>query len=169
MESTKKKKIDYRFIIIGILLLAGVVFYFYKTYEIRKIREDLTVQADSLIVKQNKRALMLAAKPLAWAIRAEMLRNNLDEINVLTTDLIKEKNILDISLLNASGVIINSTNKKLEGSVASDIYKNYLVLDSIQVLNTSDSVSRVIAPIMGYQSKLGVIIMNYKFSRFKPQ
>ncbi len=169
MEPIKKKKIDYRFIIIGILLLAGLIFYFYKAYEIKGIKESLIVQADSLIINQNKRALMLTAKPLVWAIRGEMLRNNLDEINILTTDLVKEKSILDISLLNASGIIINSTNKKLEGSVASDIYKNYLVVDSIQVLNTSDSVARVIAPVMGYQSKLGVIIMNYKFSRFKPQ
>lgn len=169
MENTKKKGIDYRFIIIGVLILAGVILYFYKDYQINQVREKLTVQADSLLVKQNKRILMLTAKPLVWAIRSEMLRNNLDEINVFTTDLVKEKNIQNISLLNADGKIINSTNKKLEGTIASDEYKNYLAMDSVMVLNTSDSVARVVAPVMGYQSKLGVIIMNYKIERFKAE
>ena len=169
METTTKKRLDYRFIIIGVLILAGVILYFYKNYEIKQAKENLTVQADSLIIKQNKRMLMLTAKPLVWAIRSEMLRNNLDEINVFTTDLVKEKNIQDISLLNTDGKIINSTNKKLEGTIASADYKSYLTVDSVTVLNTSDSVARVIAPVMGYQSKLGVIILNYKIERFNPE
>ncbi|MFC5285127.1 hypothetical protein ACFPJS_16765 [Pedobacter alpinus] len=124
-------------------------------------------KADEMIVSENIKTLKLMAKPLVWAIRGEMLRNNLDEIDIITTDLVKQKNIQDVNLINMDGRIINSTNKKLEGSMASGIYRNYLVLDTAQVLITSDSIARVIAPVMGYQSKLGVIVMNYKFSRFK--
>lgn len=161
------KNIDYRWIIIIVLLIVGIVIFFYKNHEIKSVKQDLTQQANSLIVDQNTRGLKLMAKPLVWAIRGEMLRNNLDEINIITTDLVKVKNIQDINLLNMDGRIINSTNKKLEGTIASDIYRNYLVLDSVQVINTSDSIARVIAPVMGYQSKLGVIVINYKFLNFK--
>lgn len=168
MENKKTKKIDYRFIIIGILILAGVIIYFYKNYQLKHQREELVEKADSVIISQNNQLLYLTAKPLVWALRGEMLRNNLDEINILTSDLVKTKSIQDINLLNKDGLIINSTNKKLEGTFAASDYKNYLVLDTAQVIHTSDSVARLITPIMGYQSKLGVVVINYKISKFKP-
>lgn len=166
---TEKKKIDYRWIIILILLVVGLGIYFYKDYQLNHLKKDLSAQADSALVSQNNAMLKLSAKPLIWAIRSEMLRNNLDEINVFNTDLVKEKNVMEVTLLNAVGKIINSTDKKLEGTMAQELYLNYLKTDTVQVFNLSDSTSRLIAPVMGYQSKLGVVILNYRLAKFNPE
>jgi hypothetical protein len=166
----QKKNIDYRWIIIIVLLIAGAGLYFYQSYQLKNQRKNLTAQADSAIVNQNKAMLKLSAKPLVWAVRSEMLRNNLDEINVFNTDLVKEKNVLEISLLNAEGKIINSTDKKIEGSMAKIAgYEQYLKTDSVAVYDLNDSTSRLVAPIMGYQSKLGVLVLDYKIQKFNPQ
>jgi len=166
----EKKSIDYRWIIIIILLVAGAVVYFYQNYQLNHLRKELTAQADSAIVNQNNALLKISAKPLIWAIRAEMLRNNLDEINVFNTDLVKEKNVTQITLMNADGKIINSTDKKIEGSMAKIAgYDKYLQTDSVQVFSLNDSISRLVAPVMGYQSKLGVVVLDYKILKFEPK
>ncbi len=167
--AVKKKSIDYRWIIIIVLIVVGASLYFYQSYQLSHQRKGLSAQADSALVKQNNAILEMTAKPLIWAIRSEMLRNNLDEINVFTSDLVKEKNVTEISLINAVGKIINSTDKKLEGAMAKDEYMTYLKTDSVQVFNLSDSTARLIAPVMGYQSKLGVVILNYKITKFNPE
>lgn len=169
MENQKKKSIDYRWIIILILIVVGAGLYFYQSYQLNRVKKDLTAQADSILVNQNNTMLAMSAKPLIWAMRTEMLRNNLDEINVFNTDLVKEKNVMEVTLLDAVGRIINSTDKKLEGTMAKDDYLSYLKTDSVQVLTLSDSTSRLIAPVMGYQSKLGVVVLNYKTAKFNPE
>jgi len=165
----QKKRLDYRWILILVLFVIGLTVYFYKDYQLNRLRKDLTAQADTALAVQNKMMLAMSAKPLIWAIRSEMLRNNLDEINVFNTDLVKEKNVMEITVLNAVGKIINSTDKKLEGAMATENYMQYLSADSVKVFNLSDSTSRLVAPVMGYQSKLGVVILNYKTSRFNPK
>lgn len=165
----QKKNIDYRWIIIIILIVVGAGFYFYQTYQLNHVKKDLTAQADSALLHQNQAMLKMSAKPLVWAIRSEMLRNNLDEINVFNTDLVKEKNVTEVTLINGVGKIINSTDKKLEGTMANDAYMQYLKTDSVQVLTLSDSTARLVAPVMGYQSKLGVVILNYNVAKFNPE
>lgn len=163
---TQKKNIDYRWIIIIVLIVVGAGLYFYQSYQLSHLKKDLTAQADSALVNQNQTMLKMSAKPLVWAIRSEMLRNNLDEINVFNTDLVKEENVVEVTLLNGVGNIINSTDKKLEGTMASEEYMRFLKTDSVQVFSLSDSTSRLVAPVMGYQSKLGVVILSYKVVKF---
>ncbi|HEX7366429.1 MAG TPA: hypothetical protein VF273_04995 [Pelobium sp.] len=166
---TEKKKIDYRWIIILVLLVMGVGVYFFKDYQLNHLKKDLSAQADTALLNQNNAMLKMSAKPLVWAVRSEMLRNNLDEINVFNTDLVKEKNVMEVTLLNAVGKIINSTDKKLEGTMAQEPYLNYLKTDSVKVFALTDSTSRLVAPVMGYQSKLGVLILNYRLAKFNPE
>lgn len=167
--TSNKKSLDYRWIIILVLIVIGAGLYFYQSYQISSQRKDLTAQADSAIVRQNNNMLMMSAKPLVWTLRAEMLRNNLDEINVFTSDLVKEKNVAEITLINAVGKIINSTDKKLEESMAKDNYLGYLKTDVAKVINLDDSTIRLVAPVMGYQSKLGVVVLTYKVEKFNPE
>lgn len=164
----QKKNLDYRWIIILVLLVLGVGIYFYQSYQLNHLKKNLSAQADSALLHQNQAMLKMSAKPLVWAIRGEMLRNNLDEINVFNTDLVKEKNVREVTLLNSEGKIINSTDKKLEGTMATETYMQYWKTDSVQVFSLNDSTSRLIAPVMGYQSKLGVIVLSYQVTKFNP-
>jgi hypothetical protein len=91
-----------------------------------------------------------------------MLKQQIDDLDILNSDLVKEKNILSINVVDINGKIISATNKKLDGAVAPDNYKEFLTLDTIKVERVNDSLTLVIAPVMGYQSKLGVIILNYR-------
>lgn len=169
MENQEKKKMDYRWVIIIILVIVGAGLYFYQSYQLNHLRKDLSAQADSALSKQNKQLLKLSAKPLVWAIRSEMLRNNLDEINVFNTDLVKERNVTEITLLNAAGKIINSTDKKLEDTMAKPDYLALLKSDTVSVNSINDSLNLLVAPVMGYQSKLGAVILKYRVEKFQAQ
>ena len=162
-----KKKLDYKWITIIVLVVIGLGVYFYKNYQIGKIKDDLTLKADSIIINQNVKMIKTVCTPLVWATRSEWLRNQHDEINILISDLVKEQGIQLVNVIGVDGRIVNSTNKKLEGSVAPDQYKAYLSTDTVKVM-INDSLATVVAPVMGYNSKLGIIVLNYKFSKFKP-
>jgi hypothetical protein len=162
MENKEKSKLDYKWYIIFALILTSVVIYFYKNYQISETKREITVKADSIIKIQNATLLKALSKPLIWSTRTELLKQQIDNLDILNSDLVKEKNILSINVVDIDGIIINSTNKKLEGSIAPDNYKEYLATDTTKVERVNDSLTLVIAPVMGYQSKLGVIILNYR-------
>jgi hypothetical protein len=162
MENKEKSKLDYKWYIIFALILTSVVIYFYKNYQISETKREVTVKADSIIKAQNVSLLKAFIKPLIWSTRTEMLKQQIDDLDILNSDLVKEKNILSINVVDINGKIISATNKKLDGAVAPDNYKEFLTLDTIKVDRVNDSLTLVIAPVMGYQSKLGVIILNYR-------
>ena len=94
-----------------------------------------------------------------------MMSNNVNQINLYAKEMIKEKNILSIMVLNATGKIICSTNQKWEGRDFSTIGNaSYLQSDSTIVDNINDSILIMSSPVMGFNNRLGTLIVNYSLS-----
>ncbi|MEO6546702.1 MAG: hypothetical protein ABIN94_01835 [Ferruginibacter sp.] len=163
------KKIVIIIIITGLILLATL--WIWKSIEIRNIKNDTTTEKKELqqyAIKQVRQShethLKLLAKPLVWAIRTEMLSNNISQVNIYSNDLVKEKNFQKITIANDKGIVILSTNKKEEGKEFASVGNlAYLKANDTMIDNINDTLVVMSSPIMGFNSRLGTVIITYAF------
>jgi len=156
-------------IIIGVALILLIAVWIWKTVEISKIRktaesdrQELKEQATRQLVQSNEEHLKLLAKPIIWAVRAEMMQGNISQVNLYLNDLVKEKNFQQIAIANNKGIIISSTDKKDEGQEFSKIGKeSYLSSNNTSLENERDSILVMTSPIMGFNNRLGTLYIKY--------
>lgn len=170
-NDAKKRK---RSILISILvvIIAVAALWIGKQIQINNLRnesaktqERLKGEAKQAVIQSHEQHLRIFAKPFAWAVRTEMMSNNINQVNLYMNEMIKEKNISSIMVLNAAGKIISSTNKKWEGKDFSAVGNaSYLQSDSIIVDNIKDSLLIMSSPVMGFNNRLGTLIVNYSLS-----
>ena len=95
--------------------------------------------------------LTALSKPLIWSIRAEMLKGNLEQVNIYVKDIVKEKNFQVLQIIDPDGKGILSTNKKVEGKNANILYDSTMLsADAIKIYHTDNNLLIMSAPIMGY-------------------
>lgn len=110
---------------------------------------------------------MLIAKMFSLAVRCEMTRGNMEQVNFLLLNLIKESSISKIQLIDSKkGIVLLSTNKKDEGSVIT----NKQILDADETFNIpSESSIVVVSPVMGLNSKIGILLIEAKRRSTNPK
>lgn len=156
-------------ITIGIALVLLIALWIWKSVEVANVRrtaesnyQALKQQAIKSIVTSNEEQLKLLAKPYVWAVRTELMKGNINQVNLYADDMIKEKNFLLIAVANDSGIIVSSTNKKDEAKPFTSIGEAAsLNNNNTMVENTGDSVLIVTSPIMGFNSRLGTLFIKY--------
>ena len=138
----------------------SIIRIFYTINSVRNITSEM--------VEKNHELLTLLCKPLVWSIRSEMLRGNIEQVNIFTTDLVKEKNFQYIHLIDPSGTFLVSTNKRLEGQAAGTMFNaDILTTDSTTVRTAEDGKTLIVAaPVMGYDKRLGTLILSYMMDEF---
>ena len=165
MTSSTKKIL----ITIAIALVLLIALWIWKSIEVANVRRTaesnyqvLKEQAIKSIVTSKEEQLKLLAKPYVWAVRTELMKGNISQINLYADDMIKEKNFLLIAIANDSGIIVSSTNKKDEGKPFTSIGEAAsLNNNNTMVENTGDSVLIVTSPIMGFNNRLGTLFIKY--------
>lgn len=158
-------------ILLAIVLLAAV--WIWKNIQINngekeaeRKKQILQERASELITNSHKEHLKLLAKPYVWAVRSELLKGNINQVNLYANEMVKEKNFQSIIVANGKGVIISSTNKKNEGQQLSSLGKpNYLTSDTTIVENINDSILVMSSPVMGFNNRLGTMMITYKVKR----
>jgi len=150
-------------------LLVVFVVYFWKEVEGNFQRKAVVKAANVQLLETDQRMLKLFSKPLVWSIRAEMLRGNPGQVDLLITNLVKEGKFQYIQLVRPDGFVELSTNKQSEGRMVEDkeILKA-LDADTTVLLNGKDSLITVIAPVMGYDKRLSTLIFSYRPDIFDP-
>lgn len=158
-------------ILVAVVLLAAL--WIWKNIQINNEQKEaerkkqlLQEQASALITNSHKEHLKLLAKPYVWAVRSELLKGNINQVNLYANEMVKEKNVRSIVVANDKGVIISSTNKKNEGQQFSSVGKpNYLTSDTTIVENINDSIMVMSSPVMGFNNRLGTMMITYKVKR----
>ncbi len=174
-SGNKTKGSDRKKILITILVALVLVaaLWIWKNIQINNERkkaerknELLQERARALITNAHKEHLKLLAKPYVWAVRSELLKGNVNQVNLYANDMVKEKNFQNIVVANDKGVIISSTNKKNEGQQFLTVGKpNYLTSDTTIVENINDSILVMSSPVMGFNNRLGTMMITYKVKR----
>ncbi len=122
----------------------------------------LRQKAIELLSQSDYKYLKLLAKPYVWAIRTEMMKGNIEAVNLYANDMVKEKSFQTITVVNEKGVVVSSTNKKLEGKPYASIGNAvYLSNDSTVVNKVDDTAFEVSSPVMGFNKRIGTLIFNY--------
>ncbi|MEI6754386.1 MAG: hypothetical protein WCK78_14620 [Paludibacter sp.] len=144
-------------------LLALTVVYIWKESQNEKQR-NVIIRAATLQIEKNQQDLLkIMAKPLVWEIRSEMLRGNLEQVDLLISDLVKEKNFHYIHLIASNGKVILSTNKSLENKqIGNEIIAHLLVVEKPTIVELADKLIVVAAPVMGIDRRLATLVIGYR-------
>lgn len=165
MSPGKKKYL----ITIGVALILLISLWIWKSVETSGIRnasekekQNLKEQATSKIAEVHKQHLLLLAKPFVWAVRTELMQGNRNQVNLYLNDMVKEKNFQQIAIADNKGKIIASTNKKDEGQPLSSIASaGSLNSNNTNIETQSDSTLVMTSPVMGFNSRLGTLLIRY--------
>lgn len=174
-QNTKSAPRYHRFTTKGLLitlLIIVVLFaaiWIWKTIEINSLEkkqaereQELKTQAQTMLVQADMEALKLMAKPYVWAVRTEMLNGNIGQINLYANDMVKQANFQSIVVADNSGTIVSSTDKKYEGQPFSSAGKeDYLRVNQTVVEKVGDSLLVMASPVMGFNSRLGTLMIHY--------
>ncbi len=144
-----------------LLIIAGAVYSFIS---IRLTERRAEGQRQELIRHYEEKTdslyiagLELTAKTFSWAVRSEMIRENMDQGDQFFSNLITQPEINKIKLINpANGEVLLSTDRKDRGRIIEE--------DPIIAAETTFVMSReqdrlIIAPVMGLAARIGVLVI----------
>lgn len=143
------------------ILLAGLV-WLGKDIEASFEQKRLVEAANEQIQVNQEAAMTLLAKPLVWNIRAEWMRGNKEQVELMLVDVIKGSGLLYLHFLNMSGKVVVSTDKRLEGLALEDpAVIAVLGSDTTSIVKKDTKAETIVlvAPVMGYDSRLGTLVM----------
>jgi len=148
-------------VIVGVLMM--LIIYFGKDFENKKEKDNIIQNATNQLDATNQEMLKLMAKPMVWSIRADMLRGNTEQIDLLILDLVKEKNFQSIHLVAPDGNVILSTNKSFEGKLTGgNVDSALLRVRSEMVVIEINDILYVSASIFGVDKQIATLIIAYK-------
>lgn len=171
--AVKKKKLNGRqiFMIVLIVLVILLPFsvYWFMDLQTEKINVRHQVAMDSLkartskIIQEKDRInLQTVARVFSWAVRAELMRNNMEQLNQIMVELVKTQGYRQVVLLSETGAVVLSTDKKYEGrEYTANFYSQIAGSDQVQlnVMKTGDLL--VSAPVYGFDKRLGSVVISY--------
>lgn len=162
-----------------VLMLVGaiIVIFAWKSVAVGKVESDMvkklqsermaiTLQAreyaDQQYIKEEERFGQI----LSWAVRGELIRNNIDQIEQYFGEVVRMKDTERVDLVDSEGQLLVSTDKRFQESKANDVYpKEILNLQKI-TLNSDVNNSKMLAiPVMGLNKKIATVIVSYKLPK----
>jgi hypothetical protein len=150
-----------------ILLVLGM--YVWKTMAVRDAeqrmeaqRAELTTARRQALESQARGMLRLTGRPLAWAVRAEMLRNNLEQVDDYFNDFVREPGIVGVILIGKEGKVLLATNRKLVGQPAQDVVSKAVLEATGVTVEESEGVQRLAVPVMSFNERLAVLAVDYR-------
>ncbi len=130
-------------------------------------KEMLLEQVQEVFNLNTEQQLELMMRTFVWAVRGELTRDNKEQVDQYFKQLVKAEKIEEITLIDKSGSILISTNKKNEGSQLNKNYNQQVINIDEMALFDNDNNKVVAAPIMSLDSKIGTLIIIYKADSFK--
>lgn len=126
----------------------------------------LVKQFDETLLTNSNKNLELMMKTFVWAVRSEMTRDNQEQVDQYFTQLVKSDKIVEITLIDKTGKVLISTNKKNEGVMLATAYTDeVLKVEEVSILNKSEQ-QVIAAPVLSIDSKIGTLIVLYKTDAF---
>jgi hypothetical protein len=154
--------------VVVVLILATLAVYVWKLTAVRGLEARLTQERNAsssaqrqALDAQARELLRLTARPLAWSVRAELLRGNLGQVDDYFRELVRERGVAQIMLVDEKGRIALATNRKLETQPAEAIVKPALLGASDVASEESGASLRLAVPVMAFDRRLGTLIVDY--------
>ena len=158
-----------------LLIAAGIVVVLFgslliwKSIQVSSLKKEqaekeaaLKQEFATIYDQQSADYLKRLAKPYVWALRTELLQGNNSQVHLYNNDMVRERGMISVMVADTKGIVISSTDKKFEGRNLSSLQQGgYLSADSTVVNKLDDSLFVMVSPIMGFNSKLGTLVVHY--------
>lgn len=119
-------------------------------------------QAARQVLQVQENQLKSLAKPLVWALRAEMMKGNTEKINLYIDDLIKENNVQSMTVTNPNGKVLASSERKTVGKAFPIPWEDTEKKANETLIKRLDEHTLLMAsPIMGFNNRLGTVYLQY--------
>lgn len=156
-------------VLLLLVLLALGAIYLWKVWSERQLnahyeatQQTVLQRSQQALTQQSIELLRFSTIPLTWAIRQEMMAGNMGQINSYFLELIREPYVRQITLIRPDGMILLSTNKKLEGQrIEAAFPPELLNVTKPEVIQDPQGNIRIALPVMGLNQKLGLLVVNY--------
>ncbi len=100
---------------------------------------------------------------LAWAVRGEMIRNNLDQVDQFFNEIIKLPNTERVLLADSTGRVRVSTDRRYLGVEMSTLVPVEATLPEEVAVRAGPNETRLLViPVMGLNSRLGTVVVSYR-------
>ena len=161
---------DFKFwlLTVGILIIAFIITIWVLEAQKKHIRNENITYIDKLntyyskeIRSNTKAQLELLSKTFVWALRSEILRDNLEQANIYLSSLVKEDRFELIVYADREGLIQLSTQKKIEGEPFEKHFNSAFLKNENVKIEFEDEKYKVSAPVMGLSHKLGTLYYEY--------
>lgn len=127
--------------------------------QFQKERTALFAELRTRFNAENDEARRQFGLALAWAVRGEMIRSNLDQVDQFFTEIVKLPNTERVLLAGADGKVLVSTDRRHLGIDASTLVgADTLALAETEV-RREDGVQLLVVPIMGLNTRMGTVIV----------
>lgn len=156
------------------LILVGALIFVYAAQQLAAKRAETRVAEEraALIAEAKTRtagALDAAerrfALTLSWAVRGEMLRNNLDQIDQYFAEIVRLPGYKLALLVAPDGKVQVATDRRYAGAAASTLVPAALVnAGDITLQAEAGSVRWVAIPVMGLNSRIGTVLLRVERS-----
>jgi hypothetical protein len=151
-----------------LLILIIIGMYVWRMFSVRNLENRLDAQKTQMIQErqeavdvQAQAMLRMTAQPLAWAVRAEMMRDNLSQIDDYFRDLVRTEGVNSILLIDRENQVALATNRKFEGQPAESVASPAIRDTKTVLIEPSESGLRLGIPIMSFNEKIGILVMDY--------
>lgn len=147
------------FLIIAIIILILWAVIKIQIVENRSIEEKeqlvnfYELRMDSLHLSNME----LTSRVFSWAVRSEMTRQNMEQVNQFFSGFVKEANVKKVLLIDPiTATVLLSSDKKDEGLIIEDP----IILqaeNTIHLPGITDD--KIISPVMGLDTRIGVLVI----------
>ncbi|MBL8496496.1 hypothetical protein ABF87_02875 [Nitrosomonas sp. JL21] len=126
------------------------------------IKQQAREYADTQYAREEERF----GQVLSWAVRGELIRNNLDQIDQYLSEIVKMKDTERVVLINEEGELLVSTDKRLEETKGIELFpKEILNLQKITIKSDVDGRKILVIPVMGLNKKIATVVVSYKLAK----
>ena len=126
-------------------------------------RNALLSQLRTRMAAQSDEAERQFGLSLAWAVRGEMIRNNLDQVDQFFAEIVKLPNTERVLLVGNDGKVLVTTDRRYQGADAATLVAaDLLQQTAVGVTSGTGDTKQLVIPIMGLNSRLGTVVMNYR-------
>ena len=124
-------------------------------------RGTLLGQLRTRMADESDEAQRQFGMALAWAVRGEMIRNNLDQVDQFFGEIVKLPNTERVLLAGSDGKVQVSTDRRHLGAEATTLVApELLLLPQITVRSEADGSRLLVVPVMGLNARLGTVIVS---------
>ena len=164
----------YAVMLVGVI----VVIFVWKTIAVSKVESDMAKKLENervLITQQAREYADLQytkeeerfGQVLSWAVRGELIRHNIDQIDQYLNEIVKMKDTERVVLIGDDGQLLVSTDKRLEETKGVELYpKEILDLQKITIKSDVDGKKILVVPVMGLNKKIATVVVSYKQPKF---